>query len=755
MSVAANRYQEELKRIKKNVEQSYLYNKHNVDRWNKFRYAAFVSSISDEDRKVLSLLKMPELEFNGLEAYISRLRGEFSKQEPSIVVRPGFGTQTDPQTVSIVEGHLRHLIADADKDSFSYDVYTDMLSGGFSVIKIYTDYADERSFDQVIKIERTFDPTMCGFDPVASKPHKGDGKYCCECYPITKDDFEQQYPGVDTSRMKFSKMGDFSWSYSNEMGSEKVILLCDYYEKTKKRTKIVRLSNGASMTSKEYQEFVDKWELSQRIEQVPQIVDARMSDIQVIVRYRLVENTVIDYTETDYNQLPLVLARGNSLTLRKNENGSIQEFHRPYIYHAMGVQKLKNMAGQSLANELENMIKHKFIAPIEGIPDGEEEAYRDVQQASVLFYRSYLDNDPNIPLQRPEPVVRPPMPPEIAQAFGMSDQAMQNILGDFAADLSRIGDAGLSGIAIQESATLSNAAAMPYICGYLQAMTQVASIIVDLIPKYYVTPRTIPTQGIDGKKSYVTINSQGAPSISYQSNSLKVEVEAGVNFSIQKSRALQQIIALMQASPMFAQFMNSAGLEVLLDNIEIRGADQLKAMVSQFMQQQQAHQQQSQQMQQQMNPVVVNAKLQQLEIQRKSAKDQSDARLKAAELGLKQRTIDNDTHRVAIDAATASAEISTTTDRIDAEKERAAVDLAIKAADTTHSHQVDIAQQQFALAQHHLDKSKHIYSVARDAINDARDYAKQSMSSQGISQDLEQDDAQDAEQDGASDSEQT
>ena len=55
------------------------------------------------------------------------------------------------------------------------------------------------------------------------------------------------------------------------------------------------------------------------------------------------------------------------------------------------------------------------------------------------------------------------------------------------------------------------------------------------------------------------------------------------SFQIQKSKALQQLLGLMGTSKLFDQFMNEKGLPVLLDNIEIRGIDQLKMMVDDWL----------------------------------------------------------------------------------------------------------------------------------------------------------------------------
>src|SRR5579859_3686920 len=193
----AKKYQDALTRIKRNVEHSWTYYRKNYERFNFFRKFVFQTSMSDDDIALLKSLKKPQIEFNVCEAYISRLLGEWSKQEPSINVSADDGAPIDPQVINVVEGHIRHILFQANKNGCEYDVYKDQLSGGFSAYKVTTDYAHEMSFDQVIKLERVYDPTLCGFDPLAKQPTKCDGRYSFELYPMSKDEFHAKYPEVD------------------------------------------------------------------------------------------------------------------------------------------------------------------------------------------------------------------------------------------------------------------------------------------------------------------------------------------------------------------------------------------------------------------------------------------------------------------------------------------------------------------------------------------------------------------------------
>src|ERR1700743_2746020 len=95
----AKKYQDELTKLKKMVRHSSDYFESNYKRFNDYRRFVFDSSLTDDDKMVLETLKKPQIEFNICEAYISRLRGEFSKQEPSIIVTAEDGANVSSEMI--------------------------------------------------------------------------------------------------------------------------------------------------------------------------------------------------------------------------------------------------------------------------------------------------------------------------------------------------------------------------------------------------------------------------------------------------------------------------------------------------------------------------------------------------------------------------------------------------------------------------------------------------------------------------------
>jgi hypothetical protein len=289
-------------------------------------------------------------------------------------------------------------------------------------------------------------------------------------------------------------------------------------------------------------------------------------------------------------------------------------------------------------------------------------------------------------------------------------------------------------VAIVEAATQSNAAAMPYIVGFLQGLQRIAEIFIDLIPKYYKTPRTIPVMGIDGKADYVKINQDQGVDMFYDSNVLNVNVEAGVSFQVQKSKALQQLIALQQANPLFAQFMADKGLMVMLDNLEIRGIDQLKMLVEDWLQQRQ--QQMAQQ--QQNDPQNMKNQLEQAKLQQTGQLETAKIQQKAQEMKMndanqqKQFQIDiahlkQDQMKLMQEASASKDENMTQRIKAEAERFSKQVDMAMKDKDMKHRHLTEAID-----LHHNITQAKH--SNMMDKATLAHQMKQASKPNQGATQ---------------------
>jgi hypothetical protein len=688
--------QAKLKKIKKCVENSYQNFIQNFNRYNQFMKFVFKTTLTTDDLTKLDILQKPPLEFNILEAIVSRMRGEFAKHEPSISVRASEGVEAEDlddkllATIKVIEKHFRAIFNDATNDCMDYNFYTDLLAGGFSAAYIYTDYINEMSFNQNIKVKRVFDPTLIGFDPLARESHKGDGSYCFQLIPKTKEEFEEEFGPELTKDMSFTRntaLRSFNWSYQNQ--DREIVLVADFFYKIRKKEKVAKLSNGHTILLKHYERFMELWNEQNFIEQAPIVIETRKTVIETIERCIFCENKILRHDKTVYKHLPIVFIDGNSVNIRETDDNASMQVTRPLVYHAEGIQKLLNFAGQTVAAEIENMVQHKMIVAVESIPKDYVDAYKNIQQMSNFVYNAYYEGKADQPNPPPREVQRTATPPIVENVFNGSSAISQTILGSYDGILG-ISDKQISGVAIQQGAMQSNAAGLPYLVGYIKGINRIAEIVLDLIPKFYVTPRSIPTMEADGKRDYQLINHPNNPNsidMNYNPNGLQVKIEAGVSSAVQKQVAIEQIIQMMQASEIFSTFINRNGLETILDNMDIRGIDTLKAEAAKFMQELQQKEQEAAQnppqdpmVEAQKEQVQAYHEIEMAKVEQQATKAQGEMSIQAAKVANEKQALEIKYMEVMAKLGMENRRIEMEMEKISSQDSRAAVETALDLA---------------------------------------------------------------------------
>lgn len=755
----ASRHEE----IKENIHESFLYFKKNYDRFQDFLRFVFVTTLNQETMTKLAALKKPPLQFNILEAYISRQRGEFMGHEPSVTVKAADGVNMANmppdflKMMEALEAHLREILLNTNNDQLGYKCYTDLLAGGFSCVEIFTDHVNSMSFEQNINVERSYNPCLVGYDPRARLSHKGDGDYCFKIIPMVKEQFENEFGKNATKEMGFNRSSNFEgfkWSYKNE--TREIALVCEYFEKVRKKSKIVKLAdtvalrddyikafmkqNGVEikqvMFKDDYNKMIELWPLANVLVMPPVYIDERNTIIESIDKITLCETGILERKHTNFEHLPLVFMDGNSIEVQGIATDVYEQVTRPMVYHARGAQIMKDVAGQNIVNEIDTTMQTKLMAALESMPAKSEyrQGYTNFQQATTVLYNAFKDGNPDVPVPPPREIQRPPTPSIIIDAFMISDKLCQTILGSYDAQQGMQGN-DASGFAIQQGAMQSSAATRPYLMGYIQGLNRIAEIIVSLIPKYYLTPRTIPVLNSDGKRDYQMINDeQSAESIMmhYDPKDLMVRVEAGPSFGVQKQIAIEQVMMLMKINPKINQFVSEAGAEILLDNLDFKGVDRFKSAFEEWSKNNKQSEQQQQQLMMRgnmadiqqkeatANALTATAMSKQAEAEIKKKESEQKSAMQIAEFieksDIDRAQISNDSARVAIAEKEADIDLIRTisavkqdelnaalrAQEVDAENARTASESAISVS--RHLH--DISMDRHNMAMDILDKVK-------------------------------------------------
>ncbi len=693
--IPGDKIQKKYSKIEKNITESEKFFKNMKTTFHQSRYFLYKTTLSDADMSLLSSLQKPQLQFNILTSHISRLVGEFIDNTPGIEVGMDNEELITPEAIKnneIIEGHIRHILNSKEHYSRESNIYSDILDGGFSAGKVLPEYK-QGTFDYEIVYTKISDPTSVGFDPLAIEPDKSDGNFWYQQYPMRASDVKKKY-GVEVDDLdSYGNIENcFNWSYKG-MNNELIATVVEYYERKKIKKKLYKLANGKSMYKEQYEKHLEEWNNSNLIEVPSAIINERYDTVDVLCRYVVIKNKIVEYVKTDFKYSPFVFFPGNNKRVKSSNSMSFEEIAHSYIWNAIDAQRMKNFAGQTWINDVENMIQHKFVVPREAIPDEDDyrEAYRNVQLANTLVYNGFLEDYPETQVPPPTSINRPQLPPEVIQAYTSADTTIQAILGSYDAALG-INNNQLSGKAIIEGAAHSNAAAGPYVQGYLCGLNRVAQNCLDLIIKYFIYPVNIPTIDKNGKKSYQKLS---LPE-NISEYGLNIKVTPGANFSLQKDRAISQIEGLARSMPGFGNFIQEKCMPIIMDNLDFRGAEKMKEFAVEY---QQEMQQKMQQASQQPNPVAAKIQNESQKLQLEQAKLQSqqqneavESQLRAEELRISDKEADNERMKILTQLQIEKDNSAVQMNKSMTEREVHAHRMALDAIDMKHSHMHDKAK---------------------------------------------------------------
>lgn len=151
----------------------------------------------------------PCLTLNQLGKFIRQVCNEQRQQRPAIQVNP-VGDGADKDTAEVFQGIIRHIETNseaeiADDTAFEFAVKT----GGPGWIRCVTEYIDDESDDQEIRIVQVPNPFCVYIDPRAQKATREDARFAFVVEDMPREVFEETYPESAIAGLTdYSTIGD-------------------------------------------------------------------------------------------------------------------------------------------------------------------------------------------------------------------------------------------------------------------------------------------------------------------------------------------------------------------------------------------------------------------------------------------------------------------------------------------------------------------------------------------------------------------
>lgn len=480
--------------------------------------------------------------------FVRQVTGDVRQNKPAIKVRPtGEGGRQD------VADALSGLIRNIEANSFASMVYAigcdNATSCGQGAWRILTQYTDDDSFDQDIRLEAIPNALSVLWDPDAVKPDRSDAKWCFVYSTYSKEDYKAQWP--EANAVSFDKMDSARDTYG-DWYTDDGVRVAEYWVKKPVTKKLWQLDDGSVICPDEVPEGQLPLIMAGR-----QKVKERKVQTHKVCMYKISGAEVLeDETEWAGKYIPIIHVMG--------EETWVDERRVTYglIHFAKDAQRAYNYARSTSIEVTALQPKAQWLlstAMIEGY-----EAYWQNAGNSNYPYLPY-NADPNMPNQTPRREI-PPQPAAglIAEAQLAADD-MKGTTGIFDASLGAKSNE-TSGIAIAKRQAEGDVSTFVYIDNLAYAIAYTGRQLVELIPKIYDTRRVLRVLGDDGTDKEIVVNQmvmdgQGQQRVRHDPpagfyditmGKYDVVVEAGPSFTTRRQEAAAGMMELIRALPQAA-----------------------------------------------------------------------------------------------------------------------------------------------------------------------------------------------------------
>ena len=514
----------------------------------------------------------PCLTINKLPQHVRQVTNEQRQNRPSGKVIPA-DDNADVQVAEIFNGVVRHIEYMSDAD-VAYDTACDnQVTYGEGYIRLLTEYCNDETFDQDIRIARVRNSFSVYMDPTIQDPCGADAEWCFITEDILKEEYERMFPDATPISTLYSQgvgdQGISSWL------QEDTIRIAEYFYNTYEKATLHLYPDNQTAYRGTPQD-------KQLTAMFGKPIRSREVDRKKVMWMKTNGFDVLQEREWAGKWIPVVRVIGNEWEV----DG--QMYISGLVRNAKDAQRMYNYWTSQEAEMLALAPKAPFIGY-----GGQFEGYEMQWKTANTTNWPYLEVNPDVtdgagavlPLPQRAP---PPLPQTglIQAKMGAADD-IKGTTGQYDASLGMQGNER-SGKAILAREKQGDVGTYHYVDNLARAIRHITRQIVDMIPKIYDTQRIARIIGVDGEVDMVKFNpSQAEPvkEIRDQMGALiekvynpsvgtyDVMVTTGPGYMTKRQEALDAMSQILQSNP---QLWTVAG-DLFIKNMDWPGAQEMAA----------------------------------------------------------------------------------------------------------------------------------------------------------------------------------
>lgn len=520
----------------------------------------------DSVKKERELDGRPCLTFDHLNQNVRQIVGDERQNKPAIKIRSrGADTESIPSLTmkkaykrsEVMDGIVKS-IEDNSKAATAYDTaFEQAVRGGFGYIRIITEFTDDDSFDQDIKIKRVRNPFSVYFDPGAQEPDGSDGNYCFVVDRLTKDEFDRQYKGKGEGDLE-RNAGD-QWWFDGEY-----VRVAEYIRRTPVKKTILLLSDGRVVYEEDIEPILD--ELATNGVTVSKTREVEAFKVEW---FKITGSDVLEGpTEIPGKYITIVPVLGEELVV----DG--EPVYRSAIRGAKDSQMSYNYSRTAHIETSSLAPKVPYIVGSSQI----NEATQAIWSTANTKNHAYLPYDDS---KNPNPPQRNIGAQVQSGHIQDSMQAVDDIKAATGIYDSSLGARSneTSGRAILARQREGDVGTFVFTDNLSKSIQHVGQILCEMIPKIYDSERVAKIMFQDGSEDFVQLNQTimdnqtNKPVVINDLSAGKYEstVTVGPSYTTKRMEAAESMIQFVQALPQAGQVMG----DLIAQNMDWPGADEM------------------------------------------------------------------------------------------------------------------------------------------------------------------------------------
>ena len=512
----------------------------------------------------------PCLTINKLPQHVRQVTNDMRQNRPGAKVIP-VDDKADIQVAEIFNGMIRHIeyISDAD---VAYDTACEnQVAYGEGYIRLLTEYCDDDTFNQDIKIGRVRNSFSVYMDPTIQDPTGADAKWCFVTEDVTRDDYERMYPNAaPISTLQSLGVGD--QSISNWL-NEDTVRIADYYY-VDYDTATLNLYPGNTTAfdgtpeDKALRESFGKPKRSREADR-PRVRYCKINGYEIL-----------EQNEWAGKWIPVIRIVGNEFEV----DGRL--YVSGLVRNAKDAQRMYNYWVSQEAEMLALAPKAPFIGY-----GGQFEGYEDKWKTANTNNWPYLEVNPDVTdgqgaaLPLPQRAQPPMASSGLLQAKSGAAEDIKATTGQYNASLGQGGNER-SGKAILARQREGDVGTYHYGDNLTRGVRHIARQLIDLIPKIYDTQRIARTIGEDGETDMAKIDPDQPMPVREVRNAENIVIDriynptigkydvvatTGPGYATKRQEALAAMGQMLQGNP---QLWAVAG-DLFVKNMDWPGAQEM------------------------------------------------------------------------------------------------------------------------------------------------------------------------------------